>query len=173
MEDHKKRFDEEFSKHQEHDYDDTARSKEFEELKQKLLANMTSEFETNRSEKEKEIEDQFDIVEFAEEQHRHGEETKRIARFAPNGNLVNDELKDACKYVGLEYERFVQNSGFDPEEELIYTGHIEYIERKINENIHISTKYVPYIAARKIINFKKNSKNNLKKQDEKVDKTDL
>ena len=61
-----------------------------------------------------------------------------------------------------------KEKGYDLEKELVYTGHVEYEERMKEFDVHLTNKYVPYIAVK--LKIRKNYQELWKKKGKRMKK---
>ena len=130
------------------------RAKQFEEMRNQMDEDHSKSYVSNRQEKELPITKKFEIIKFGEDHPFYSHWIEQVSNLAPNGIIANQWLRNECSHVGLNVDDFI-NDGVDLNKEYIYTGHIKFEEKLKDYDIHISDKWIPYIAVRPIINKEK------------------
>lgn len=130
--------------------DDVDREKHFEEMKRRMQdrENSGDHYKTDKAEKQKPVIDKYTIILWGEEHPFLSHWISQVANMAPNGVLANDWMRREASHISINIDDFKNNHQVDLATELLYTGHIEYEQRLKDYDIHITNKFVPYIACR-------------------------
>ena len=118
-----------------------------------------AKFNTNRGEKEKPVTDKYEIIFWGDEHPFMTHWIEQVSKMAPDGVIAHEWMRREASHVGLKVDDFTAK-GVDIATEKIYTGHIEYEQRLKGYDIHITNKFVPYLAvrpkaARRVLNEEK------------------
>jgi len=130
--------------------DDGDREKHFDEMKRRMQEreNTGDHYKTDKAEKQKPVIDKYEIIFWGEEHPFLSHWISQVANMAPeNGVLSNDWMRREASHIGINVDDF-KNKEVDLSAELLYTGYIEYEQRLKDYDIHITNKFVPYIACR-------------------------
>jgi hypothetical protein len=129
--------------------DDGDREKHFDDMKRRMQENQNSgdHYVTTKAVNQQPVIDKFEIILWGEEHPFNSHWISQVANMAPNGVLANDWMRREASHISINIDDF-KNSGVDLTTELLYTGSIEYEQRLKDYDIHITNKWVPYIACR-------------------------
>lgn len=106
-------------------------------------------YKTDKAVKAKVVEDQYEIILWGEEHPFFSHWISQISTMAPTGVLANDWMRREASHISINVNDFADIHKLDLSTETLYTGHIEYEQRLKDYDIHITNKFVPYIAAKK------------------------
>ena len=130
--------------------DDVDREKHFDEMKRRMQdrENSGDHYKTDKAEKQQPVISKYSIIIWGEEHPFLSHWISQVANMAPeNGVLANDWMRREASHISINVDDF-KNQGVDLSTELLYTGFIEYEQRLKDYDIHITNKFVPYIACR-------------------------
>lgn len=130
--------------------DDVDRERHFEEMKRRMQSSESSNdhYKTDKAEKQQPVVDGFEIILWGEEHPFLSHWISQVANMAPDGVLANDWMRREASHISINVDDFSTIHSVNLSTEKLYTGHIEYEQRLKDYDIHITNKFVPYIACR-------------------------
>ena len=126
------------------------REKHFDEMKRRMQEreNSGDHYKTTKDVQQAPVIAKYSLILWGEEHPFLSHWISQVANMAPNGVLANDWMRREASHISINVDDFKNNMGVDLSTEQLYTGYIEYEQRLKDYDIHITNKFVPYIACR-------------------------